>query len=113
MSWWEPVPRAYRTKPRRPLTVTAFPYDGTPTAQATIRRWLTSRPTGSVTMRVDRSATPEPTLVIEQSAGEPVHLLPGEVLVLRGSRFQRCASTDFDAEFKPAPREMPIYDGGE
>lgn len=112
MSWWgEPAPQAYCAKPR---TVTAFTYDGTPAARATISRWLTSRPSRPAVMRLDHGPrTGPPTLVIEQSGTDPVRLAPGEVLMLRGSRFQGCDRTEFEAAFDPVPREMPIYESGE
>lgn len=88
-------------------------YDGTAGARATIGRWLADRSTVPVTMRCEPGARPEAVLVIQQSGSDPVHLGPGQVLVLRGGRFLGCARTDFDAAFDPAPREMPIYDGGE
>ena len=65
-------------------------------------------------MRLDHAGrSAPPALVIEQSGVDPVRVEPGEVLVLRGSRFQGCDRTEFEAAFDPAPREMPIYDSGE
>ncbi len=111
--WWSaPRPRRYLSNP---VAVSALEYDASPSSQAAIRRWVHRCDAGgsSVTIRV----TDHRSMIIKQPGADPVHVQPGEFLVLNRAhgiaRWSSQSADRFQAEFQVLPVELPIYDDGE
>lgn len=105
--WWgTPSPLEYRSKP---VTVLALPYDGTPESRAAIMAWLDRAP-AHAKLQIERGGAKTPDLTIEQPDQDPLRFTPGDVLVRRGGRWHKIPGPEFDAQFDPQVRALPVYE---